>query len=124
MIAMRVGDENMRHGFVAHGVKQHSDMSRIVWAGIDDRNFTAAEYVAQRSLEGERTGIVGHNSPYARHRLVDDVRRKRKIFVKGNVVAHLSNDPNGGNRPTTISAILAPSRRQMIDVRRALIPAL
>src|SRR5262245_5791054 len=82
MIAMRMGDENMRHRLATHGVEQRTNMSRIVRTGIDDRDFPAAEDVAHGSLEGKWTGVVGHDPPYARHRLVRHIRRKVEIFVE------------------------------------------
>jgi hypothetical protein len=86
MIAMGMGDENMRHRLAAHGVKQRTDMRRIVGTRIDDRDVAAAEDIADGSLERERTRVVGHDSSHARRRLVDRVRREIKILVEGNVV--------------------------------------
>ena len=76
MIAMGVGDENMRHGLAAHGVEQRGDMRGIVGAGIDDGDLAAADDVADRALEGERPRIVGHHPAHAGHRLVDRVGRE------------------------------------------------
>src|SRR6478736_759430 len=96
MIAVGMGDENMRYRLAAHSVKQRTDMRRIVGTRINDRNFPAAEDIAHGPLEGEWTRVVGHDSPYTRHRLVDHVRRKLEIFVEGNVVVHLSTGPFAG----------------------------
>src|SRR4029078_11508354 len=101
MIAVGMGDETMRYRLAAHGVKQRTDMRRIVGTRINDRNFPPAEDITHRPPEGEWTRVVGHDSPYTRHRLVDHVRRKLEIFVEGNVVVPLSTRPFAGNgRPT------------------------
>ena len=39
MIAVGVGDEDMRHGLAAHRVEQRRDVRRIVGTGIDDRDL-------------------------------------------------------------------------------------
>ena len=54
MIAMGVGDEDVGHGLAAHRVEQRRDMGVVVRAGIEDRDFAAADDVAHRALEGER----------------------------------------------------------------------
>ena len=88
MIAVGMGDENMRHRLAAHGVEQRTDMRGIVGTGIDDRDVAAAEDVADGSLERERTRVIGHDPSHARHRLVDRVRREIEFLVEGNVVVH------------------------------------
>ena len=88
MVAVGVGDENMRHRLVAHGLEQRGDMGGIVRAGIDDGDAAAADDVAHRALEGERPGIVRHHAAYAGHRLVHGVGREFEIFVEGDVVGH------------------------------------
>src|SRR4029078_5188869 len=103
MIAVGMGDENMRYRLAAHGVKQRTDMRRIVGTRINDRNFLAAEDIAHGPLEGEWTRVVGHDSPDARHRLVDHVRRKLESFVGGDVVVHLFTRAFFGSRRPTLT---------------------
>ena len=88
MVAMRVGDENMRHRLVAHGIEQRGDVDRIVGAGIDDGDLAAADDVGERALEGERPRIVGHHPAHAGHHLVDGVGGEIERLVEGNVVGH------------------------------------
>src|SRR5689334_24631726 len=107
MIAVSMGDENMRHRLATHGVEQRTDMRRVIGARIDDCDFPAPQNIADGSLEGERTWIVGHNAPHALHRLVNRIRRKFEVFVEGNVVAVAHAASGRGTRPTTISRILA-----------------
>ena len=59
MIAMGVGDEDMRDGLAAHRVEQRRDMGLVERAGIDDGDTAAPDDVAHRALEGERAWIVG-----------------------------------------------------------------
>ena len=78
MIAMGVGDEDMRHGLAAHRVEQRRAVGGIVGTGIDDRDLAAADDVAHRALEGERARVVAQDAPHAGHRLVDLVRARAR----------------------------------------------
>src|SRR5690349_1884703 len=91
MIAVSMGDENMRHRLATHGVEQRTDMRRVIGARIDDCDFAAPENIAHGPFEGERTRIVGHDAPHALHRLVNRIRRKFEVFVEGDVVVHMSS---------------------------------
>ncbi len=42
MIAMGMGDEDMRHGLAAHRIEQRRDVRVVERAGIDDRDAAAA----------------------------------------------------------------------------------
>ena len=88
MVAMGVGDEDVCHRFVAHGIEQRADMGFIVRAWIDDCHLAVADDVADGPFKGEWARIIGHNSPHAGHRLVHHIGHEIKIFVEGNVVAH------------------------------------
>src|SRR5438874_3472771 len=66
MVAMRMGDEDVRHGLTAHGIEQRRDVLWIVRAGIDDRDLATPDDVADRSLEGERSWIVSDDAAHAR----------------------------------------------------------
>ncbi len=83
MIAVGVGDENMRHGLVAHGVEQRRDMALVGGARIDDGDLAPADDVAERALEGERPRIVGHDAAHAGHDLVDRVGREIESLIEG-----------------------------------------
>src|SRR5512143_1308543 len=107
MIAMRVGDEYMRHAFSAHGIEQRTDVRGIIRAGIDDCHLIAPEDVAHGSFERERTRVIGHDPPQARHRFIHHAGREFEILVEGDIFAHASSGGTG-NRPTTISGKLAP----------------
>jgi hypothetical protein len=98
----------MRHGLVAHGVEQRCDMGRIVRAGIDDGDLTLADDVAERALEGERPGIIGHHPAHAGHDLIDRVRGEIEILVEGDVVGHggFMSMPKGQFQPISSRALL------------------
>ncbi len=86
MVAVGVGNEDMRHGLAAHGVQQRLGMRLVVRAGIDDRDLASAHDVADRAGEGERARIVAKHPPHAGPRLVDDAGLKRKVAVERDVV--------------------------------------
>ena len=92
MIAVRVGDENMGDGLAAHGVKQRPDMRIVVGAGIEDRDFAAADDVTHRALEGERAGIVGDQRAHARRDLFGLAGHEIEGLVERNVVAHAQSN--------------------------------
>src|ERR1700678_1473189 len=86
VVAVGMGDQDMRHGLAPHSIKQRRRVGRIVWAGIDDRDLAVADDVAHRSREGERTWIVAEDTPNARPYFLDHARLKRKVAIKRDVV--------------------------------------
>ena len=86
MVAMGVGDQDMRHGLAAHGIEQGCGMFLAVGTGIDDRDLAVAYDVAHRAGEGERARIVGENAPHAGNDLLGHAGLQRKIAVEGDVV--------------------------------------
>ncbi len=86
VVAMGMGDENMRHGLAAHGIEQRPGMRFIIRAGIDDRDLALADDVADRSGEGERARIVAENAPHAGAGFIDDTRLEREVAVERHVV--------------------------------------
>src|SRR5438105_2950306 len=88
MVAMGIGDENVRYCFAAHGVEHGADMGRIIRARIDDRYIAASNDVSDSPLEGERPWIVGHDPAHLGHRLVHHIGREIEILVEWNIVVH------------------------------------
>ena len=88
MVAMGVGDEDVRHGLAAHRIEQRRDMGFVVRAGIDDRHLAAADDVAHRPLEGERARVVAQQAAHARRDLLDPAGRQVEALVESDVVAH------------------------------------
>src|SRR4030095_4203998 len=86
VVAMGMGDENMRHRLAAHGVQQRFRMRLVVGTGIDDRDLPLAHDVADRAGEGERARIVAENAPYAGTGFIDDAGLERKVAVERDVV--------------------------------------
>ena len=72
----------------AHGVEQRRDMRLVERARIDDGDTAAADDVAHRALEGERTRIVAQDAPHAGHHLLDLPGRQVEALVERDVVAH------------------------------------
>ena len=88
MIAVRMGDENMRDRFAAHRVEDRGDVRGVVRAGIEDRDLAAADDIADRALEGERPGIVGDDRAHAGRDLLRPAGHEVKDFVVLDVLAH------------------------------------
>src|SRR4029077_7922111 len=86
MVAVGMGDQDMRHGFTAYRIEQRSCMGLIRRTRIDDRDLAPAHDVAHRAGEGERAGIVAQDAPHAGPCFLDDSRRKREVAVEGDVV--------------------------------------
>ena len=86
MVAVGMGDQNMGHGFAAHGIQQRRRMGLVVGAGIDDRDLALADDVTHRAGEGERARIVAENPPHAGADFLDDAGLKRKVAVERDVV--------------------------------------
>jgi hypothetical protein len=85
MIAVGMGDENMRDGLAAHGVEQRRAVHGIFRTRIDDGDLAAADDVAHRALEGERAWVVAQHAPHAGHRLIDASGNELEVFVVGDV---------------------------------------
>ena len=86
VVAVGMGDQNMRHGLAAHGVQQRLGMRLVVGSGIDDRDLALANDVTDRAGEGERARIVAEDTPHAGTGFIDDTRLERKVAVERNVV--------------------------------------
>src|SRR5665213_2282305 len=95
MIAMGVGDEDVRHGLAAHRVEQRVGMRLVVRTGFDDGDAATADDVAHRALVGERRRIVAEDAPDSRRDLLDVFGRQLKRLVEWNVVGH-ADTPCGG----------------------------
>src|ERR1700720_3651116 len=85
---MGVGDENVRDGFAAHRVEQRRHMGVVVGAGIEDRHLATADDVADGTLEGERTGIVGGDRTHQWRHLFHRVGLEIERLVERDVVGH------------------------------------
>ena len=91
MVAVGVGDEYLGDGLAAHGVEQGGDMGIVVRPRIEDRDFAAADDVAHRPLEGERSRIVGDNGAHARRHFRSLARHEIERLVVADVVTHAGN---------------------------------
>ena len=87
VVAMGVGDQDVRHGLAAHGIQQRLRRARlVVGAGIDDRDLAPAYDVADRAGEGEGARIVAQNAPHAGTGFLDHAGLQRKVAVERDVV--------------------------------------
>src|SRR5262245_4762850 len=88
MVAMRMGDEDVRHRLAAHRIKQRSDVLRVIGAGIDDGHAPTPDDVAHGALEGEGARIVAEQPADAGRNLLDLARRQVEGAIEGYVVDH------------------------------------
>src|SRR6185312_2821024 len=72
MIAMGMGDDDMRHGLATHGIEQRLGVRLVIRAGIEDRDLVPADDVADGAGEGKRARIVTEHAPHARPYFLDD----------------------------------------------------
>src|SRR5215470_1434253 len=88
MVAISVGDEDMRHGLTAHGGEHGCDVPRFVRTWVDDGNASVPDDIGHRSREGKRAGIVGNDPPYAGCDLLWEARREIETLFERNIVRH------------------------------------
>ena len=88
MVAMRVGDEDVRDRLVADRIEDRLRVRLVVGAGVDDRDLSASDDVGDGAGEGERAGIVGDDPADAWRNLFDLIGWKVEALVEGDVVAH------------------------------------
>jgi len=88
MVAMRMGNKNVGHGFAAHGVEQCRDMGGVVGARVDNRYLPAADNVTDGPFKRVRARVVGGNRPHAGRYPLDPIRRKTETLVERDVVIH------------------------------------
>src|SRR5262245_31262304 len=88
VIAMRMGDEDVRYGLALNSVEKRFDVRLVGRAGIDHGNTIPADNVADRALEGERPWIVTEQSAHARIDLLDLTGREIEAPVEGDILTH------------------------------------
>src|SRR5262249_37425478 len=71
MIAMGVGDNDMRHRLAVYSLEQRRSVLLVDRSGIDDRDVAATDDIAERPLKRERSRIIGQDTPYAGRDMVD-----------------------------------------------------
>ena len=84
MVAMGVGDEDMRHRLPSHRIEERGDMRLIERPRIDEGDLAAADDVADRPLERHRPRIVAHDAPQTGAHLLDEAGPQVEIFVEGD----------------------------------------
>ena len=94
MVAVGMGHQDMRDGFVTHCIKQRRDMHDIVGAGIDNRHLAVPDDVADRTFERERAWIIGHDRAYAGRHFLDLIGLEAETLVERNVVIHVGGGPS------------------------------
>ena len=94
MVAVGVGDEYVGNGLAAHGLEQSGDMGVVVRPRIEDRDFAAADDVAHRTLERERSRIVGDDGAHAGRHLRSLAWNKIERLVIVDVVTHPEPHPS------------------------------
>ena len=86
MVAVGMGDQDMRHGLATHRTQQRRGMSLVIGTGIDDGDVALAHDVTHRAGEGERTRIVAEHPPHARADFLDHTGFQGEVAVERDVV--------------------------------------
>jgi hypothetical protein len=87
---MGVRDEDMRHGFAAHGIEERRNMPSIVGTGIDDGYTSMTEDITHGPLKRERSWIVGDEAPDAGGRLIHNTGFEIETPIEWNVFGHVA----------------------------------
>jgi hypothetical protein len=88
MVAVGVGDQDMRHRLPAYGLEECGNVRLIERPRIDDGDAPAADDVAHRPLERHRPRVVAHDPAQPGAHLLDGVGRQVEAAVERNVVGH------------------------------------
>src|SRR5205807_723689 len=88
MVAVGVGDEDVRDRLVSYRREQRRNVRLVERARIDDGNAAVADDVAYRALEGERPRVVAQEPTHARAHLLDLTGRELEASVVADVIAH------------------------------------
>src|SRR5471032_836162 len=88
MIAMRVGDEDMRDLLALYRTEHGVDMRAIVGAGIENGDFACTYDVGAGAGEGERAGIGRQDPAHMCRDAVHPARRRVEVAIEGDVVGH------------------------------------
>jgi hypothetical protein len=122
VVAMGVGDENMRDRFPPHGVEERSNVGLVERTGIDDGDLPSTDDIGDGPLEREWPGVVGEQPPHARHDLLHRFGGKLEAAIKRDVGAHAKNSRPRVRRPRlhadARSADRQPSLRPMMSSQR------
>src|SRR3954451_11435179 len=86
VIPVSVGDQNMRHRFAPHCIKQRRGVFLVVWAWIDDRDLAPANDITDCPRQGEWAGVIAENPPHTRPNFLRDTRLERKVAIEGHVL--------------------------------------
>src|SRR5258708_10730853 len=86
VVAVGMGDQDMRHGLAPHRIEQRRRMGFVVGAGIDDRDLAAADDITHRAGEGERARIIAEDPPHARTDFFGHAGFSGEIAVERDVV--------------------------------------
>src|ERR1700751_4731984 len=86
MVAMGMGDQDMRHRLAAHRIEQRLGMHFAIRTGIDDRDLALAYDVADCAGEGERARIVAQHAADTGAYFLDDPGLEGEFLVEGDVV--------------------------------------
>ena len=93
MVAVGVGDEDVRHLLAGEVHQQRLDMLGEVGAGVDDRDLALADHIGAGAAKGERAGIARDDPADAGgHRL-------QLAVIVGEVAAERDVDGHGRATP-------------------------
>src|SRR2546423_4046681 len=88
VVAMSMRDQDMRDRLVPNRIDERLDMRFVKRPGINDGNAIAADNVADRSLERERSWIVAQQPAHPRIDFLNLSRSKVEELVEWDIVPH------------------------------------
>ena len=110
MIAMGMGDKDMRYRLALHRVEQRIDMHLIVRTGIEDGDVAASDDVTDGSFEGERSRIIGEQPAHPGRDLLDLAGREIEAFVEADIVHRRSRLPAKARRQQPSLSKMTPAK--------------
>src|SRR5271165_299402 len=88
MVAMSVGDQDMRDLLARETGEQRLDMVGEIGAGVDHCDLTMADDISPGTPEGEGAGIARYNAPDHRCDRLQPAVFEREFATKGDLDSH------------------------------------
>src|SRR5262249_30758834 len=92
MVAVGVGDKDVRHLLIGEARKQRRNMVIEIGAGIDHRDFALANDIGAGALIGEGAGIAGDDAAHPWGHCFYSAVFEGDIATIGNLNGHHSSD--------------------------------
>src|SRR6202011_728319 len=111
VVAMRVGDQDMRDLLAREAGEQRLDMIGEVRPRVDHRDLAVADDIGPGAAEGKGAGIARHDAPDHRRNRLQPAIFERKLAAERDLAGH-------GSEITGISRNMLPMSAQDRNVTR------